>query len=348
MLRLGLESESLHLWFQNGRMDIFEFVEKAHEIGFEGVEINVVPDYGLDQVWGALGSNDDEHLEKLKNLINKYNMYVEIDTRNLDYDHMVEVIKVASKLGAEVVRSYIPIKPLNKVEGAVSGSQGAYDFAKVRYDVDPNSFNEGIEKINRLIPVLKKYRVKLALENHEYETSEELVDVMKKVNSPWVGLHYDFGNSMMVWEEPLKAVENMAPYTLSTHFKDHIIIEEPNDKYGYVVCGVPVGEGNIDLEKSFEIIMDKSALTKINVEMCYPYCAQFKRTPGTGGVEKVGEGAFKVEKQLYDYNVMKPLEYYYPQEVSEELLEELLEKQMEGVKKSFAYLKNLRDKYYSK
>lgn len=45
---------------------------------------------------------------------------------------------------------------------------------------------------------------------------------------------------------------------------------------------------------------------------------------------------------------MKPLEYYYPQEVSEELLEELLEKQMEGVKKSFAYLKNLRDKYYSK
>ena len=226
MLRLGLESESLHLWFQNGRMDVFEFVEKAHEIGFEGVEINVVPDYGLDQVWGALGSNDDKHLEKLKNLINKYNMYVEIDTRNLDYDHMVEVIKVASKLGAEVVRSYIPIKPLNKVEGAVSGSQGAYDFAKVRYDVDPNSFNEGIEKINRLIPVLKKYRVKLALENHEYETSEELVDVMKKVNSPWVGLHYDFGNSMMVWEEPLKAVENMAPYTLSTHFKDHIIIED--------------------------------------------------------------------------------------------------------------------------
>lgn len=95
-------------------------------------------------------------------------------------------------------------------------------------------------------------------------------------------------------------------------------------------------------------MMEKSSLTKINVEMCYPYCAQFKRTPGTGGIEKVGEGAFKVEKPLYDYNVMKPLQYYYPQEVSEELLEELLEKQMEGAKKSFAYLKNLRDKYYSK
>ena len=91
---------------------------------------------------------------------------------------------------------------------------------------------------------------------------------------------------MMAWEEPVTAAENMAPYTFTTHFKDHIIVEEPNDKYGYVVCGVPAGEGNIDLEKCFEIMMEKSALTRINVEMCYPYCAQFKRTPGAGGVKK--------------------------------------------------------------
>ena len=94
--------------------------------------------------------------------------------------------------------------------------------------------------------------------------------------------------------------------------------------------------------------MEKSTLTRINVEMCYPYCAQFKRTPGTGGISKVGEGAFKVEKPLYDFNVMKPREYYYPQEVSKELLEELLVKQMEGAKKSIAYLKKLRDEYYQK
>ncbi|WP_027128260.1 sugar phosphate isomerase/epimerase family protein [Fusobacterium perfoetens] len=346
MLKLGLETESLHLWFQNKRMDIFGFIEKAHEMGFDGVQINVVPDYNLDPVWGALGGNSDEHLKKVKELIDKYNLYVEIDTRNLEYDHLVEVIKVADKLGAEIIRSYIPIKPL-KAE-AMSGEDGAYDFAKVRCDFDPNSFDEGIEKIKKLIPVLQKYRIKLALENHEYETSEELVDVVKKLNSKWVGLHYDFGNSMMVWEEPIKAAENMAPYTLTTHFKDHIIIEDPSDKYGYVVCGVPAGEGNIDLEKTFAIMMEKSSLTRINVEMCYPYCAQFKRTPGTGGVEKVGEGAFKVEKSLYDYNVMRPRQYYYPQEVSNELLEELLKKQMEGVEKSFKYLKNLRDNYFGK
>ena len=53
MLRIGVESESLHLWFQNGRMDIFEFVEKAHELGFEGVE-----DKCCSRLWIGPGLGD--------------------------------------------------------------------------------------------------------------------------------------------------------------------------------------------------------------------------------------------------------------------------------------------------
>lgn len=343
-MRLGLETESCHLSFQHGRMDIFKFIEFTHELGLDGVQINIVPDYNLDQNWGTLGSNDPEHLKKVKALINKYNMYVEMDTRNLDYDHLKEVIEISHFLGADIIRTYIPIVS-NVRDETVNGSEGAYDFAKVRQDFDPKCFDEGIEKVKKLIPLLEKYRIKIALENHEYETSEELVDVVKKIDSKWIGLHYDFGNSMMAWEEPVQAAENMAPYTLTTHFKDHIIIEDPSDKYGHVVCGVPVGEGNVDLDETFKVMVEKSDLRRINLEMCYPYCAQFKRSPGAGGVFNVGEGAFKVEKQLYDYDMIKPLQYYYPHEISEELLEELIVKQMEGVKTSIKYLKNLRDKY---
>ena len=39
MLKLGLETESLHLWLQHKRMDIFGFIEKAHEFGLDGVQI---------------------------------------------------------------------------------------------------------------------------------------------------------------------------------------------------------------------------------------------------------------------------------------------------------------------
>ena len=43
--------------------------------------------------------------------------------------------------------------------------------------------------------------------------------MIKKIDSKWVGFLFDFGNSMMAWEEPVKAAENMAPYTYTTHLK---------------------------------------------------------------------------------------------------------------------------------
>ena len=106
------------------------------------------------KIGGALGGNSEEHLKKVKALTDKYGMYIEIDMRNLDYERVEEVLKVASRLGAEIVRSYIPIKPLTD-KGATAGSEGAYDFAKIRHDFDPSSYDEGIEKLNRIIPLLK-------------------------------------------------------------------------------------------------------------------------------------------------------------------------------------------------
>ncbi len=302
--------------------------------------INLIKDFNLDPHWGTLKTNAPEHLKKVRDHLRRYNMYAELATKGLDYDHLLEVIQVADAIGADMIRTYIPIT-LNAKEDRESGGEGRYDLGKVRLDFDPVVFDQAVVSLKRIIPALKKYRVRLALENHEYETADELVEVMKKVDSPWVGLHYDFGNAMMVWEEPVEAARKMAPYTLTTHFKDHIVIPCPEDDYKYVVCGVPAGEGNIDLKECLKVMLESSTIQRLTVEMCYPYCAQFKRTPGTGGVDRVGEGCFWVEKPLYDPKVLAPKEYYYPQEVSEELLEELLVKQKEGARRSAEYARKL-------
>lgn len=343
-MKLGIENESYHLLFQNKRMDVFSFIEKAAELGLDGVQINLVPDYNLDQKWGALGGNSPEHLKKIKELVDRHNLYIELDTRNLEVAHLKEVIEIAHTLGAEVIRTYIPVKSKQIVEGK-SGAQGGYDFAKVRQIFDTSIYEESLENLRSLVPHLERYRIKLALENHEYETSDELLKVIKAIDSKWIGFTFDAGNSMMAWEDPIKAAKNMAPYTFTTHFKDHIVVEEKGDIYGNVVCGVPLGEGNLELEKIYEILFKDSSLTRINLESCHPYCAQFKREPGTGGVFEVGKGAFAVKPHIYEYDTIKPLEYYYPHEISEEILEKLIQDQVDGVEKSIKYLKALRDKY---
>ena len=64
---------------------------------------------------------------------------------------------------------------------------------------------------------------------------------------------------MMAWEEPVEAVKNLAPYAFTTHFKDHIIIKDGDE---YKVCGVPIGQGNIDLEECFKTLVEESRLNK--------------------------------------------------------------------------------------
>ncbi len=315
-MKLGLETESFHYLFQNGKMDIFDFIRKTAELGLDGVMINIIYDKNLDPNWGTLGSDDTEHLEKVRKEIEKYNLYAEIDTKGTDPEHLAKVIDVAHKIGADVIRTYICF--------------GEYD---------PEKLEKAPGDIKQIVQLLKKYRIKLAVENHEEETTDEIIKIIKEVDNYWVGAHCDIGNSMMAWEDPIEAVRKLAPYAFTTHFKDHIIIEEDGE---YKVCGVPAGDGNIDLDECFRILVEESRLERINIEMCYPYIAQFKREPGAGGVYEVGEGAFKVENPPFDPNVIKPSQYYYP---PEELLEELIEEQIKGIEKGIEYTKALRDKY---
>jgi len=318
-MKIGLETESYHLFFQNGRMNIFGFIKKTAELGLDGVQINTISEKGdkyIHPVWGALGGDDPAHLERVRKEIKKYGLFAEIDTRGTDPEHLRKVIEVAHTIGADVVRTYC--------------CRGVYDS---------KALEKAPKDIKQLIPLLKKYRIKLAVENHEEETSDDVIRIIKEVNSPWVGAHCDVGNSMMAWEEPVEAVKRLAPYAFTTHFKDHIII---NDGEDYRVCGIPVGQGNIDTEECFKVLVNDSTLTRINIEICYPYAAAFKREKGTGGIFDVGEGAFQVEEPPYDINLIKPLNYYYP---PEELVENMLEDQEKGVEQSIKYVLSLRDKF---
>ncbi len=315
-MKIGLETESYHLHFQNGRMDIFDFIERTAELGLDGVQINIIKDKNLDPNWGTLASNDPEHLEKVKKEIQKHGLFVELDTRGVEPKRLKEVVEVAHTIGADVIRTYI--------------SCGG--------DLE-EELRSAPEKINQIVPLLKKYRIKLAIENHEYETADEIIYVIKKIDSPWVGVTCDTGNGMMAWEEPIDTVKKLAPYTFTTHFKDHIILEEGGE---YKVCGIAVGSGNMDTEECFRLLVENTTLTRINIEMCHPYVAMFKKEKGAGGVKEVGQGAFKIENPLFDPDFIKPSDYYYP---PEEVLEKMLEYQEEEVEKSAKYVLALRDKY---
>ncbi len=68
----------------------------------------------------------------------------------------------------------------------------------------------------------------------------------------------------MTFEDPIITTEKMAPYTFTTHFKD-CAIQATN--YGFKVCGVALGNGNIDLHQALNILIEKINLDRIILEI---------------------------------------------------------------------------------
>lgn len=318
-MKLGLETESYHLFFQQGMMNIFDFIAKTSELGLDGVEINIIPDVGLHPEFGVLNSVYPEYLSSIRKSIESHNLYCEIDTRFTSHEAIARAVDIASALGADVIRTYM--------------------FRRGEYN--PLKYPEIITQLKSLIPLLSKKKIKLAIENHEDETADEIIEVIKSVNSEWVGAHCDIGNGMMAWEEPVETVRKLAPYAYSTHFKDHIVTHHDEE---LVVCGVPVGEGSIDIDTCFKTLVNESSLTRINIETCFPYASPFARPRGTGGVCSL-EGTFSVKQAPFDHLKIKPLDYYYPAKISEPVLQELMAAQNRCVEVSVQTLKNLRKKY---
>ena len=84
----------------------------------------------------------------------------------------------------------------------------------------------------------KEYGIRLALENHCDSFSEEILWVLKEVNHTFVGACIDTVNAWHVAEDPMNAIENLAPVAFTNHFRDDCV-EFCRD--GFKVKGVAVG-----------------------------------------------------------------------------------------------------------
>lgn len=320
-LKIGLETESCHLLFQHGRMNIFDFIEFTAASGLDGVHINIIPDHNLHPRWGTLASAGAAYLHRVKAAIDQHNLYCEIATRGSTPDELTPALRIARALGARLVRTYLR-------------------FPQERFDA--NFMAVQVTEVCRVVPLLKRHEIQLAFENHEYETSAEMITFISAIGEPrWVGLLCDTGNSMMAWEEPVSAIRAMAPYTFGVGFKDQSVIQDGDHA---VVCGMPLGRGNIDIDTAMQILVEDSHVSHINLGTCFPYCATFKREPGVGGASDF-VGSFTLSDPPFSRTLVAPMDYYSPHNSSKEALELLLDAQLIGLEGSITVLKGLRDKY---
>jgi len=270
-MKLGIETFSYHLQMDTGQMDVFGFIAAARELGLDGVQINIGPGRGT---YGHLGSADSGHLREVREEVIRNGMFIEIDTRGTDPIFLHRMLHLCAELGADVLRIYAP--PEDDLNVAL---------------------NKAVEGFRAVLPVCRDLGIRIAFENHEYETSDRILGVVRAVDSEWVGTHVDTGNSMMMWEDPVKATRALSEFAVSSHLKDHVVVLQDGEP---VVAGVTLGKGNASCAECFRILAEESPLKRIVIEDCYGYRAPFRTQQHLGAGTVLGKGAFQVLDPPYD------------------------------------------------
>ncbi|MGF1483342.1 MAG: TIM barrel protein [Opitutales bacterium] len=97
----------------------------------------------------------------------------------------------------------------------------------------------------------------IGIENHADYYVSDLAALCQEV--PHLGIFFDTGNCFLTGERPELAYEVGAPFTVGTHFKDHVVRPVPEARPLHFEVGpVALGAGHANLELAYRIFAEKA------------------------------------------------------------------------------------------
>jgi 3-oxoisoapionate decarboxylase len=255
--------------------DVWRLVEHAARLGFSGVNFWVMP-----PEFPQLRGGGAAALADLRAQAAALGMGLDVETRGTAPEHLRQVIAVAAQLGAEHLRTYTVRRddPREQVEGAVRDLQGVADEAAAA-------------------------GVTLLVENHEDLCGVETAEIVARVDHPAVRVLYDYGNSMVYFEEPAVSLARLASYARTAHLKDHVAV--PAGVEGRTEprwLGVPLGQGNLPIIET-TLRLRKAGMRRVVFENCWAYDTVFRDRRGEG---RLGEGGWAFRSPPHDPRVCLP------------------------------------------
>ena len=213
---------------------LIKLIKFASSKGFSGVEF---PYFRFFQ--------DIDSTPYLKNYLKDFNQNYVLDCeKKISKKELLKLIKISNKIDVNFIRL--------KCTSILSCERYKY---KKKWNIKLNLI---IKKINQIKEFLNKYKIKLAIENHQDLDSNDLKYIISKVGKEYVGINFDVGNAFATCEYPVDFFNKIKNHILNIHLKDYIILY--NNK-GYSLNRCPILDGNSNILK----ILNLTKKYKLNV-----------------------------------------------------------------------------------
>lgn len=221
--------------------NVLELLDHCHQLGAAGVQAPA-------DVWEA------EFAARVRAKLDSSRMYleghIELPRDGSDLPRFEAVVEAARRANVSVLRAVC-------LEGrryeTIETAQAWRDF-----------LDRAWRSLTLAEPVVRKHRMRIAIENHKDWRVPELLEVLKRLGSEHVGVCVDIGNSIALLENPMDVVEAYAPHAFTSHLKD-MGVQEYQD--GFLLSEVPMGEGFLDLPKIIATLQKANSRIHFNLEM---------------------------------------------------------------------------------
>ncbi len=256
-MKLGLDSYST----RNSGLDPIGVLGLADELGLKGILFELSP----------FTSFRDHDLRAIREYAEQKGMFVELGMGSLYHWHpmaekgrelladagydmsvsdtgvVIHHLKVAQQLGSPLLRC---------VAGNLFTRDEGCDMVALADDA--------VAILKEACKAAEDMGMKIALENHADFTVREHVSILSRVSSPALGFTLDCANLAFDLDDPLRLAKIMAPYTLTTHFKNYRVVRT---KKGLALENCSLGEGEIDVAAIAGILAERDPEVNLNIEI---------------------------------------------------------------------------------
>jgi 3-oxoisoapionate decarboxylase len=244
-MKIGLDALTITLITK----DPIEILQKIVDYGLEGGQLSS----------GVLREQSDTYLEEFMAYKRDHGLYLELTgaginpgKADLSVDELVAgwepLFPLAERLGADILNTCFGLFPLRMQESPSFSEQ----------------YDRTTKVLQRLAPMAADHGVTITVELHVDLTTRELERLIQTVDSPWVRVNLDTANPLGLLEDPIEAARILAPYAVTTHYKDgcvHVTDE------GYTwQAGAPLGTGLVDLKEVTRLLYREHPDVHLNYE----------------------------------------------------------------------------------
>lgn len=246
--RLGLDTFSL----RHQGLDAFGFIDEATRLGLDVVQFSTREN---------LESHDPGYLDEVKAHAARHAIDLEIGMGSIDKHaqsfaphwgdaatQLADMLRAGARLGSPFVRCFL---------GAQVDRGGPVPFAA--------HVTACAEAITAVAPLARDLGMTIAVENHGFGDflAHEMRAFVERVGPDVCAVTLDTGNPTFAAEDPARVAEVVAPYVVTTHFRDSAVWPDPAGARGQWVV---LGRGSVDLRAIVATLDAHAPGIAINIE----------------------------------------------------------------------------------